>query len=712
MNAERWEQIKTIVTAALEMPVGERAVFVKETCGADLNLLKEVESLLVFDNQNEKDIFDKNRLASILSLEEKIASGFIGKQIGKYRIVREIGAGGMSVVFLAERTDGEFEQQVAIKFLRHGFFSKFALTRFLQERQILARLQHRFIAQLYDGGTTSDGTPYLVMEYVEGEPVTRYAEENNLSLHERLRLFRKICEAVSFAHRNLIVHRDLKPDNILINREGIPKLLDFGIAKLLSGESEVKATVTRRQAFTPEYASPEQIIGESITTASDIYVLGIILYELLTGEHPFCREKMSSEQIRRAINQSQPPRPSRAIAECGVRSAELKTDSAELVKRQIKSSEHKTIPHSALRIPHSKDLDNIVLKALRREPERRYQSVEQLAEDLRRYEEGLPIMARPATFFYQAQKFYQRNKITVFAGLLVLLSLVAGLAMAIWQANVAREQAEIAAAAQKRAEEEAAKSRAESEKARKISDFTQKILSYANPAWYAEGASTKGEAKVIDVVNALSDKIDVEFAGQPDVQAELHHRFTDIYLAIGREKKGGNFSAEFLVRKALFHAERALALRKQFYGERHELVAKDLYYLYTAKHITGDPTNEAMFQQAIEMMRETNPRNANLPFMLEDYGSQFGNNLENWELAENYYRQAMILFRDQYGEDNHNFVRINCNLAIMQLRQGEYAEAEPHYKVCKQAKDKLADYLQTEEIKGLFTKMEQINAAN
>ncbi|MDQ3041815.1 MAG: serine/threonine protein kinase, partial [Acidobacteriota bacterium] len=242
MFPERWQQIKTILEATLEQSPPDRSVYLEQLCGADKTLRREVESLLAFENSGEEtDVFETNCLASVLEDEENKSKGFIGKQVGKYRIERELGAGGMGVVFLAERSDGEFAQRVAVKFLRQSFYSQSTLKRFVSERQILARLNHPYIAQLIDGGATEDGTPFLVMEYVAGTPITVYADNQNLSLVERVNLFRKVCEAVSFAHRNLIVHRDLKPDNILVTADGTPKLLDFGIAKLLT-ESEIKAT--------------------------------------------------------------------------------------------------------------------------------------------------------------------------------------------------------------------------------------------------------------------------------------------------------------------------------------------------------------------------------------------------------------------------------------------------------------------------------------
>ena len=431
MSPERWLQIKDVLEAVLERPPAERAAYLDKTCGADNEILSEVESLLAFESSDEKDIFENKQFSSVFHEEKKEQSGgFIGKQIGKYRIERELGAGGMGVVFLAERNSGDFEQKVAVKFLRH-FSSASALQRFLLERKILARLRHRYIAQLFDGGTTAEGTPYLVMEYVEGKAITTYADERQLNLKERLDLFHKVCSAVSFAHQNLIIHRDLKPDNILINEEGIPKLLDFGIAKLLS-ESDVKATVTEQQAFTPEYASPEQIKGETITTASDVYVLGIILYELVSGRRPYQFATTGNrKEIWHVVNRSEPPKPSLAISE---------------KRSEISRTADQTSGQLALTLflQNSKflrgDLDNVILKALKREPERRYKSVEQLTEDLSRFQKGLPVAARPDTVYYRAGKFINRQRWAIATASFVVLILLIGLITTVRQSRVAESE--------------------------------------------------------------------------------------------------------------------------------------------------------------------------------------------------------------------------------------------------------------------------------
>lgn len=423
MSPERWQQIKEVLDEALEIAPTSRCDYLKEICVGDDDLRREVESFLAFDD-TQTDLLESDFFAdAIHEVFNDPGAAFLNKEIGgKYRIVRELGAGGMGAVFLAERIDGEFEQKVAVKFLRQGFHSSSARLRFRQERQILARLQHRFIAALIDGGTTEDGTPYLVMEYVEGTPINRFVAENNLPVAETVDLFRSVCHAVSFAHQNLIVHRDLKPDNILITSDGTPKLLDFGIAKLLS-DTEIKATVTRQQALTPEYAAPEQILGQTVTTATDVYSLGVILYELLTGAHPFRREKDTPQQIWHSITQTEPMRPSTAIS----------------LKSKVQSHKSKEEnPKSKVQNPKSLkgDLDNIILKALKKEPSRRYASVEQFSQDLKCYLKGFPVSARPDTLAYRARKFLSRNPLASAAFLIAFVSLFCGIFAVSRQARV------------------------------------------------------------------------------------------------------------------------------------------------------------------------------------------------------------------------------------------------------------------------------------
>lgn len=415
MLDDRWEEAKAVIDAALDRSPQTRSEFIREKCGSDLELRAEVEAYLEFDSPDEDVLEDE-------MFPRGKNGDLIGQRIGKYRIVRELGAGGMGVVFLAERCDGEFSQTVAIKLLGHGLFSRSARARFLQEKRILAGLRHKNIAALIDGGATEEGIPFLIMEYVEGMPLTEFAEKHDLSIDERLKLFRKICEAVRFAHRNLIIHRDLKPANILVDADGEPKLLDFGIAKLINAGGESDLTETRQRAFTPEYASPEQIKGETVTTASDVYALGIVLYELLTGERPFkIKNAENHDEFREFASRENPPRPS----------------SVANSRKNLNEKKHSPfIFHPKYIFP--RDLDTIILKALKFKPEDRYESIGRFAADIENYRKNLPIAARPDAFGYRAGKFLRRNRLAVGAALVVLLAVVIGSFATMRQAALAR----------------------------------------------------------------------------------------------------------------------------------------------------------------------------------------------------------------------------------------------------------------------------------
>jgi len=614
MLPERWQQIKSILEATLEQSPPARSVYLERLCGADETLRREVESLLAFENSGaETDVFEKNCFCSVSEIEERESNGFVGRQIGKYRIERELGAGGMGVVFLAGRNDGEFAQQVAVKFLRQSFYSQSTLKRFVAERQMLARLNHRFIAQLIDGGTTEDGTPFLVMEYVVGTPITVYADRENLSLEARINLFRKVCEAVSFAHRNLIVHRDLKPDNILVNADGTPKLLDFGIAKLLT-DSEVKVTVTRSQAFTPEYASPEQIMGQAITTASDVYVLGIILYELLSGKRPFyLADTDDHAEVRRILDRTEPIVPSRAGTNAGKKrkGAEEKRATRNGQNDDGKHSsdyKQKTSPQSS--IPNPKflrgDLDNIILKALKNEPERRYESVERFSEDLRRYQVGLPVTARADTFLYRAGKFVGRNRLAVVAVNLILLSLLAGMFAALYQSR--------------RAERERLRAETKAENLRKISKSL--VFDIHDAIRNLPGSLTAREMLLERAVEQL-DELATEAADQPGLQEELAQAFFNV----GEMQQAiGNVAA------AEESHKRAVALYEKLERENPNQpsyrrgLASGFDFLANIAYLRGEADKSARFYaQSVAIFERLAAENPNDDKSLEDLWNTYGN---------------------------------------------------------------------------------------
>lgn len=432
MTPEHWQKIKPILEAALEINPDKRHLFLESICD-DGAMLCEIESLLNFEGR-KADRFEQSAYDIVTENGDfEAPKSHIGTQIGRYRVISELGAGGMGTVFLAERADGEFEQKVALKLIKSGLGSDSILRRFVSERQILASLDHPNIAHLIDGGTSDDSLAYFVMEYVEGETIVDFARNRSLILSERLDLFRKVCAGVLYAHQNLVIHRDLKPSNILVNSSGVPKLLDFGIAKLLKADN-TNETATQHFAFTPEYASPEQIRGENLTTATDIYSLGVILYELLTGIRPFSFDGKNFGQIIQTSSQTEPLKPSSAVKRRLGTGLGKPEDEPNISRLKIQSSK------SLLG-----DLDNIVLKALKREPERRYSSVEQFSEDIRRYLKGLPVLARQDTWRYRTDKFVRRNSLVVAAVCLAALILISGIVATTIQArraNIEREKAE------------------------------------------------------------------------------------------------------------------------------------------------------------------------------------------------------------------------------------------------------------------------------
>jgi eukaryotic-like serine/threonine-protein kinase len=414
MNSTSWEKVKEVFALALEQPRERRAEFLRGTCGVDPELLGEVESLLEAHDESRPVLERKD--FGVATLFDATGAGYEGKQFGHYKVIRELGRGGMGAVFLAERADGEFHQQVALKIVRRTFADTELTRRFRRERQILASLNHPNIARLLDGGVSQDGEPYLVMEYVEGSRIDEYCDRRGLSTDARLRLFLAVCRGVSYAHQNLVVHRDIKPSNVLVTKEGVPKLLDFGIAKLLDQEHADERTETSFRAFTPEYASPEQVRGEQITTGSDVYTLGVLLHGLLHG-------------VRRP-NGAQP-----AAGRWRAESSGQKTVATNLPTKQEGGN-----GEAGGRLDVGGELRNIVAMARREEPARRYSSVAQFAEDVQRYLEGLPVRAQKDSFTYRAGKFVRRHQVGVGAAAVVLLSLVVGLALALWQASVARRE--------------------------------------------------------------------------------------------------------------------------------------------------------------------------------------------------------------------------------------------------------------------------------
>jgi serine/threonine protein kinase/tetratricopeptide (TPR) repeat protein len=445
MTPERWQQIRALLESAMQLEPQQRPAYLERHCLGDPSLRQDVDSFLAVEQDLRTSFLESPAVARVVP-DANAAPAIkwaAGMKLGPYVIQSMLGAGGMGEVYRAIRADGQYHKQVVIKMVRAGYESKLVVQRFKNERQILATLDHPNIARLLDGGATENELPYFVMELIEGLPIDEYCRRHELAIAERLRLFCAICHAVEFAHQHAIIHRDIKPENILVTSEGVPKLLDFGIAKILDPSAipgPLEYTSTLFRALTPEYASPEQVRGATITTASDVYALGVVLYVLLTGSSPYLLNERTPEAVTRAVCEHQPARPSLAV---------LRSISHIC---PAKNSSHSGMSVEKLSLRLRGDLDHIVLKALRKEPEHRYGSAERFASDIERHLEHRPILARKDTFVYRSSKFFSRHRMGVAAAAVFVLTMLFGLALTLREGRIAREQAAIAEIQRARAE--------------------------------------------------------------------------------------------------------------------------------------------------------------------------------------------------------------------------------------------------------------------
>jgi serine/threonine protein kinase len=498
-DAAKWQHIKEIVADALELEQNARPAFLRQACGADEQLLSEVQSLLGAED---------SETASTDSMPPLPGQGV---RIGPYVLQHKIGRGGIGQVWGASRADN-IHMRVAIKLLRSDRENDEQFQRrFRAETQILALMRHPNIVTFLDAGTTEHGQPYFAMEYVEGEPITTFCKGRRLSIAQRLRLFLQVCEAVQHAHKYVLLHRDLKPSNILVTAEGTAKLLDFGIAKLLRpeilGDAEV-FTQPNHQAMTPEYASPEQLLGGVLTTTSDVYSLGVVLFEMLTNRTPFPARGKDLLAFRQLVTESDPPPPSTAVGGEGFR--EYRAASAKQVRKEI-----------------SGELDNIVLMAIRREPDRRYATVAELMEDIRHYLDGLPVRAQPDSYWYRTRKFVRRRRVEVTAACAVVISLAGGLGEAVRERNQARAQRDLAEL--------------------RLGQVRKLAQSFEKTFRSLEESSRPGGPMRRELAEA-EEKAAVE-PGSRALQANLAHSYQTIAEALGLN--GQSTEAERLARKAV-----------------------------------------------------------------------------------------------------------------------------------------------------------------
>jgi serine/threonine-protein kinase len=631
IQPERAQQVAELVKSALERPHEERDTFLLEACAGDAEMRAEVESFLQFQGEASQFI-EQGALhvaAETFARDPELPSL---RQIEGYQIISRIGVGGMGEVYLAEET--KLRRKVALKLVRAGMDSAEIVTRFRHEEQILASLNHPNIAQLYAAGVAAGDLPYFAMEYVAGTRLDEYCNAQTLSPAARLQLFRKVCAAVHYAHQRLVIHRDLKPSNILVTADGEPKLLDFGIAKLIEGQDAVTQMQTLLGAMTPDYASPEQVRGEAMTTATDVYSLGVLLYEILTGQRPYRLKTRSPGEIARAITDQDPERPSTAVT--------------------------KRDGNSNFELRNSKflkgDLDNIVLMALRKEPQRRYASVGQFSEDLRRYLEGLPVLAHKDTLSYRATKFIRRNKIGVTAASVLALTLFGGIIATTWQATRATEQARIAAQERDRA-------RIETAKAARTSAFLQNILSFSDTNWLSQNPDKKRDATIADALDAASRRVELELADQPEVLASVR-------LTIGRAYMG-----QSRVDAAEPHLRAALDIRRKVLGPEHQDTAEALETLGALLIMRGNyEESESLLREAVGIYRRARAAGkVNEKWFataLTDLGT-----VQNYRgepaAGEASSREALEISAHLGGADRESLANIYSNLAASRRGQGD-----------------------------------------
>jgi len=630
--AKQQDRVTDIFNAALERTPAERDEFVRQACGHDDVMRAEIQSLL---RQYDSNFLESPPSTEFLPISPE---AMIGRQLGAYQIVRELGHGGMAVVFLAERADREYRKRVAIKMVKLGVDSKEVLSRFRNERQTLAALDHANIVKLLDGGSTEEGWPYLVMEFVEGTPIDEYCDSQRLSIAERLEIFRAVCAAVQHAHQNLVVHRDLKPGNILVTKEGVPRLLDFGIAKLLNSEFFQAPLVTRGdwRPMTPEYASPEQVRGETITTASDIYSLGVLLYRLLCGRRPYRQSASSWLDVGRQVCEEEPEKPSTALFRTWQSSADPNREAAGSV--QTISEARKTKPDE-LRRRLKGDLDSIVLKALRKEPKQRYASAEQFSADIAAYLHHQPVTAGSGNTGYRLRKYVRRHRAGVAAAVGLLMLLVA---FAIMQA------AEIRRITRER------------DRANLVTAFMTSMFKVSDPS-EARGNSVTAR----EILDKAAKNIDKDLARDPDLQAQMMETMGTVYNRLGLYSSG-----ETLL-------QRALDTQKQVLGPENPETLRTARTLgWNLERRGHDAEAEALQKQTLDRDRRVlGPGNVETLRVMNDLTwtlQQEGHYPEAEKLA----REALDIERRELGPQNSDTLQVMANLGVILMRERRYSEAE------------------------------------
>jgi len=644
LSPSRRAAIEAAFEHALDLDPAQRAGWVRAHCADDAELRLEVEALLAA-HESPPGILERRLTPTPTAL---VAESLRDRRIGPYRVVRELGRGGMGVVYLAERVDGEFQREVAIKLLRNSPDAEELERRFIAERQILASLSHPHIAQLLDGGTTEGQLPYLVMEYVDGSSITTYCDRQALDIPARLRLFLDVCRAVNSAHQNLVIHRDIKPGNILVTATGQVKLLDFGIAKLLNsslGGTASPHTRTMARVMTPEYASPEQVRGDPLTTASDVYALGVVLYELLAGRRPYEIRTGAAHELQEVVCEREPERPSTRAG----RSSRI--DDAEGPTPAAIASARGTSP-DRLERALSGDLDAIVMMALRKEARRRYGSAELLAEDIERYLDGRPVLARPPSRAYYLGKFLRRHRTAASLGAIAFLSLVAGIAVAVRQTTAARRERDRATAALTQARQALRESEETTSFLAGLFDVDVPTLGKA-PSGTTQELIARGMVQVEQLAN------------RPLVQARMLEGMGRIYQNAGQ------------IANAMGAYERSLNLRRANGAGESPEAATTLLHLANILRITGRyaAADSAAWQSLRIYEKLNDPSDASMAdawqmlSMLAVYRSDL-------VASERYARRSVEIRTAAYGADDPRLAYSVEMLGGALRRLGRYDEGE------------------------------------
>jgi len=634
VTPEQWEKVKDVLAATLDLAPTERAGYLDRRCNGDDQLRGEVVRLLEREHAAGSNFLRQTALAQAATavLPEQ-DNPWIGRRVGAYQIVEQIGVGGMGEVYRAFRADDQFHKEVALKVVRAGQDSQFVVARFRNERQVLASLDHPNIARLLDGGTTQEGVPYLVMELVEGQPLGEYCDERQLSISERLNLFLQVCGAVQYAHQRLIIHRDIKPSNILLTPDGTPKLLDFGIAKVLDSDLQWEAsqTLTAFRPLTPEYASPEQINGEAVTTASDVYSLGVVLYDLLAGRGPYPAARYSKE-LANVICRLDPDKPSTIVSRVRITNGATPVDVAQIARARNSTPQK-------LRKQLSGDLDNIVLMALRKEPSRRYASAEGFGEDIRRHLQNLPVIARTDTVRYRAAKFAFRHKTGMAAATVIAVLLIVSMVGISWEAHLARVQ----------------RLRAE-RRFQDVRELANSLIFDVHDSLQGVPGTTNARRLIVDKAVHYLDSLEQEARDDSALQREL----AEAYKRIG-DVQGNDFSTNLgETENALNSYKKSLSIRQAVWTKSGSVedalaMAESLRLVSQNQLFAGDLSagleNSRKAVELMEPMEEHHPKDAKVLLeLMGDYQSAANilggeNSLSN--LGDN---AAALLFRHKQVE--------------------------------------------------------------